>query len=166
MLTVWSLGIFSPRNTRLAVLRLLLVLYTHNHSHNHIIIIMISQSNGTCTNSNTGKYTTLTGELTVLQIRTFINFLTSEFGFSPREERDTILKSLSYHTMLTKLKRSAHLVEIFHLRWSGPEKLNRMPQRSKPKLLNTIVGTQLLLSVYMAQVDYRLDRSPFDNQLE
>ena len=37
----------------------------------------------------------------VVQVRTFINFLTSEFGSSTREERDTILKSLSYHTMLT-----------------------------------------------------------------
>ena len=55
--------------------------------------------------------------------------------------------------MLTKLKRSALLVELqisFHLRRSGPEKLNLMPQRSKPKLLNTMVGTQLLLTVYMA----------------
>ena len=34
------------------------MLYTHNHSHNHIVITMIFQSNGTCTNSNTGKYTT------------------------------------------------------------------------------------------------------------
>ena len=62
----------------------------------------------------------------VVQVRTFINFLTSEFGSSTRGERDTILKSLSYHTRLTKLKRSAHLVELqisFHLRWSGPEKL-------------------------------------------
>ena len=71
--------------------------------------------------------------------------------------------------MLTILKRSAHLVELqisFHLRRSGLEKLNRMPLRSKPKLLNTMVGTQLLLSVYMAQVDYQLDRSPFDDQLD
>ena len=89
--------------------------------------------------------------------------------FDTRRERDTILKSLSYHTMLTKLKRSAHLVELqisFYLRRSGPEKLNHMPQRSKPKLLNTMVGTWLLLSVDMAQVDYQLDRSPFDNQLD
>ena len=83
----------------------------------------------------------------VVQVRTFINFLTSEFGSSTRGERDTILKSLSYHTMLTKLKHSSHLVEFsisFHLRWSGPEKLNRMPQRSKPKLFNIMVTTQLL----------------------
>ena len=59
-------------------------------------------------------HNTLTGELTVDQIRTFINFLTSEFGSSTRgeRERDTILKSLLYHTMLTKLKRSANLVEF------------------------------------------------------
>ena len=96
---------------------------------------------------------TLTGELTVVQVRAFINFLTSEFGSSTRGERDTILKNLLYHIMLTKLKRSVHLVELqisFHLRRSGPEKLNCMPQRSKPKLLHTMVVTQLLLSVYMA----------------
>ena len=29
-----------------------------------------------------------------------------------------------------------------------------MSQQSKPQLLNTIVGTQLLLSVYMAQVNF------------
>ena len=106
------------------------------------------------------------GGLCVVQIQTFINFLTSEFSSLTRGERDFILKGLSYHTMLTKLNRSAHLVglQIFHLRQSGPEKPKRMPQRSKPKLLNTMVGTQLLLSVYMAQVDYKLDRSPFDNQ--
>ena len=71
--------------------------------------------------------------------------------------------------MLTKLKHSAHLVELqisFHHRQWGPEKLNCMPQRSKPKLLNTMVGTQFLLSIYMAQVDYQFDRSPFDNQLD
>ena len=116
-----------------------------------------------------GIHNTITGELTIVQVRTFINFLISEFGSSTRGERDTILKSLLDHTMLTKLKRSAHLVELqisFHLRRSEPEILNRMPQQSKPKLLNTMVGTQLLLSVYMAQVDYQLDRSPFDNQLD
>ena len=113
-------------------------------------------------------HSTFIGELTVVHVRTFIIFLTSEFGFSTQGERDTILKSLSYHTMLTKLKRSAHLVELqisFRLRRSGPEKLNRMPQRSKPKVFNTIVGTQILLSIYMAQVDYHLDRSPAETQL-
>ena len=57
-------------------------------------------------------HNTLTGKLTVVQVRTFINFLTSESGSLTRGERDTILKSLSYHTMLTKLKRSTHLVEF------------------------------------------------------
>ena len=101
-------------------------------------------------------HNTLTGELTVVQVRTFINFLTSVFGSSPQRERDTILKSHSYHTMLIKLKRSAHHEEFsiyFHLRCPGLKKLNRMPQRSKPKLLNTMVGNQLLLSVCMAQVN-------------
>ena len=72
--------------------------------------------------------------------------MTSEFCSLTRGERDKILKSLSYHTMQTKLKRSAHLVEFyisFHLRWSGPEKLNCMSQRSKPKRLSTMVGTRL-----------------------
>ena len=41
-----------------------------------------------------------------------------------------------------------------------------MPQRSKPKFLNTMVGTQLLLSDYMSQVDYQLDWFPFDKQLD
>ena len=122
---------------------------------------------------------TLTGELTVVQVRTFINFLTSEFGSLTREERerererewerDTTLKSLSYHTMLTKLKHSTHLVQLqisFHLRRSDPEKLNRMPQRSKSKLLNTMVGTQLLLSVYMAQVNDQLDWPTAETQLD
>ena len=59
-----------------------------------------------------GIHNTLTGELTVVQIRTFINFLTSEFGSLTQGERETILKSLLYHTMLTKLKRLAHLVEF------------------------------------------------------
>ena len=82
--------------------------------------------NDTCTNSTVHvqiqrymykfKYReihhSLTGELTVVHVRRFINFLTSEFGSSTRGERDTILKSLSYHTKLTKLKRSAHLVEF------------------------------------------------------
>ena len=47
-------------------------------------------------------HNTLTGELTVVQVRTFINFLTSEFGSSTRGERDTILKSLSYHYYANK----------------------------------------------------------------
>ena len=38
----------------------------------------------------------------VVQVGTFINFLTSEFGSSTRGEGDTILRSLSYHTMLKK----------------------------------------------------------------
>ena len=40
-------------------------------------------------------HNTLTGELTVVQVRTFINFLTSEFGSSTRGESNTILKRLS-----------------------------------------------------------------------
>ena len=41
----------------------------------------------------------------VVQVRTFINLLTSELGSSTQEERDTILN----HSILTKLKRSVHL---------------------------------------------------------
>ena len=111
----------------------------------------------------------LTGELTAVQVRTFINFLTSGFGSSTRGERETILKSFSYHTMLTKLKRSAHLVELqisFYFRRSGPTKTQPYALAVGSQLLNTMVGTQLLLSVYMAQVDYQLDRSPFDHQLD
>ena len=88
-------------------------------------------------------HNTLTDKLTVVHVRMFINFLTCELSSSTLREKVIILKSLSYYTMLPKLKHSAHLVKfkIFHFRWSGPEKLNRMPQRSKPKLLNTMVGT-------------------------
>ena len=53
--------------------------------------------------TNRKVHHTLTGEITVVQVRKFINFLTSYFDSSTRGERDTILKSFSYHTMLTKL---------------------------------------------------------------
>ena len=46
--------------------------------------------------------------------------LTSEFGSSTRGETDTILKSLLYHTMQTKLKRSAHLVVQSQFIFAGP----------------------------------------------
>ena len=59
-----------------------------------------------------GKHNTTTGELTIVQVRMFINFLISEFGSSTQGERDTILKSLLDHTMLTKLKCSVHLAEF------------------------------------------------------
>ena len=67
-----------------------ILLYTHNHNHNDISIQRHMYK---------FKYREihnfLTGELTVVQVRTFISFLTSEFCSSTREERDTILKSLS-----------------------------------------------------------------------
>ena len=68
-------------------------------------------------------------------------------GLLRPEEKDTILKSLSYHSILTKPKRSAHLMEFkisIHLRWSGPEKLNHMLQRSKPKLLDSMAENSIL----------------------
>ena len=40
-----------------------------------------------------------------------------------------------------------------------------MPQRSKPKLLNAIVGTQLQLSVYMAQVNFPTLNSMAENSI-
>ena len=109
-------------------------------------------------------HNTLTGELTVVHVRTFINFLTSEFGSSTRGERErewereTILKSLSYHTILTKLKCSAHLVDRdqknLTVRLNG-----RNPNFSTPwSELNFYC-----LSTW-PKVDYQLDRSPFDNQ--
>ena len=67
--------------------------------------------------------------------------------FLRHEEGDTILKGLSYHTMLTTPEGSVHLVEFLisiHLRSSGPEKLNRMPQRSKPQQLNSMVVNPIL----------------------
>ena len=57
-------------------------------------------------------HNTLTGELIVVHVRTFINLLTSEFGSSTRGERHTILKSLSYHTMLKKTNSNAR-----HISW-------------------------------------------------
>ena len=41
---------------------------------------------------------------------TNVLLLTSEFGSSTRGERDTILKSLLYHTMLTTPQRSPHFL--------------------------------------------------------
>ena len=57
-----------------------------------------------CKNTSGLKYT---GD-SVVQVRTFINFLTSEFSSSTRGERDTILN----YSILTKLKRSAHLIDF------------------------------------------------------
>ena len=75
----------------------------------------------------------------VVQIRTFINFLTSEFGSSKRGERDTILN----HSIQTKLKRLAHLV-VFKISVGGdlPNSMDRL------QLLNTMVLTQLQLSTW------------------
>ena len=70
----------------------------------------------------------------VVQVRTFINFLISEFGSSTRGERDTILN----HSILTKLKRSAHLV-VFKIS-IGRDLQNSM---IRLQLLNIIVLTQL-----------------------
>ena len=61
--------------------------------------------------------------------------LISDFGSSTRGERDTIRKSLSYHTMLTTPQRSAHLV-------IQSQFLHTMVG---PQLLNTMAGTQLNL---------------------
>ena len=58
----------------------------------------------TLTDASGYKYTSDS----VIQVGTSINFW---FQFVDKR-RETILKSLSYHSMLTKLKRSAHLVEF------------------------------------------------------
>ena len=75
----------------------------------------------------------------VVQVRTFINFLTSEFYSLTRGERDTIFN----HSILTKLKRSAHLV-VFKI------SVSRDLQNSMVglQLLNTMVLTQLQLSTW------------------
>ena len=85
-----------------------------------------------------------TGELkytgdSVVQVRTFINFLTSEFGSSTRGEIYTILN----HSILTKLKRSAHLV-VFKIS-VGRDLQNSMVRL---QLINTMVLTQLQLSTW------------------
>ena len=103
--------------------------------YSHIIITMIYPSER---HMYTFKYrkirNTLTDEITVVQERTFINFLTSEFGSSTRGEKDTILKSLSYHTMLRKLKTLGHISWSFRSPFifagRDPKNFNRLPQRS------------------------------------
>ena len=84
---------------------------------------------------NTGRLK-YTGD-SVVQVRTFINFLTSEFGSTTRGERDTILN----HSIQTKLKRSAHLI-LFKTS-VGRDLQNSMVRL---QLLNTLVLTQLQLS--------------------
>ena len=56
-------------------------------------------------------HNTLTGELTVVQVRTIINFLTSDFGSSTRGERDThnSFKSfVSYYANKTQTLSTSH----------------------------------------------------------
>ena len=62
-------------------------------------------------------HNTLTGELTVVQVRTFINFLTSEFVSSTRGDSDTILKIFRNHSILTKLTNA----------WSDPTNAQHIP---------------------------------------
>ena len=71
----------------------------------------------------------------------FINFWLRFFDAG----RETILKSLSYHTMLTRLQRSAHLVVQSQF-------LNTMvgTQLDPTMVLNIIVGPQLQLTASMA----------------
>ena len=127
------------------------------------------QIQNTLTNACADKYSSDS----VVQVRTFINFLTSVFGSSTRGERDTILN----HSILTKLqmsggphKRAAHSV-VFKIS-VGRDLQNSMVRLQLlntivlTQFLNIMVRTQLLLSVYMAQVDYQLNRSLFDNQVD
>ena len=119
--------------------------------------IKISPSNGT-TNSNTQIHNTLTNSRwykyssdSVVQVRTFINFLTSEFGSSTRGESDTNVKSLSqsFYTNKTNKclvgphKHAAHPV-VFKI-FVGRYLLNSMVRH---QLLNTMVLTQLQLSTW------------------
>ena len=94
-----------------------------------------SQTLYICKNTGGLKYT---GD-SVVQVRTFINLLTSDFGSSTRGEGDTILN----HSILTKLKRSAHLV-VFKI------SVGRDLQNSivRFQLLNTMVLTRLQLSTW------------------
>ena len=72
----------------------------------------------------------------VVQVRTFINFLTSDFGSWTRGERDTHI--ILNHSILTRLKCSAHLI-VFQI------SVSRDLQNSMVRLqiLNTMVLTQL-----------------------
>ena len=105
------------------------------------------------------KYTSYS----VVQVRTFINFLTSEFGSSTRGERDTILN----HSIQTTLKRAAHLV-VFKIS-VGRDLLNSMVRL---QLLNTMVLTQLQLLTwpkYPTRLAYsrtQLDWPPVNYQLD
>ena len=91
----------------------------------------------------------------VVQVRTFINFLTSEFGSSTRGERDTQFLNLS---ILTKLKRSAHLV-VFKI-FVGRDLQNSMVRL---QLLNVMVITSTL---DMAKVNSQLDWPQSSTQLD
>ena len=101
-------------------------------------------------------HNTLTGELTVVHVRTFINFLTSEFGSSKRGERHTILN----HSILTKLKRSAHLV-VFKI-FVGRDLQNSMVRL---QLLNTVVLNSTS-TLDMAKVNFQLDWPQSSAQLD
>ena len=98
---------------------------------------------GLCSHINHKRYTyagglKYTGD-SVVQVQTFINFLTSEFGSSTRGERDIILN----HSILTKLKHLAHLV-VFKIP-VGRDLQNSMVRL---QLINTIVLAQLQLSTW------------------
>ena len=78
----------------------------------------------------------------LFRYKPFINYLTSVLR---HEKRDNSLKSfVSYYANTTPNVR--HILWSFripiHLRWSGPEKRNRMPQRSKP-LTTRLHGREL-----------------------
>ena len=94
------------------MIKMKIVVYPH-HNHNDISIQRYM---------NKFKYreihNTLTGELTVVQIRTFINFWISEFGSSTRGERETqFLKVFRNHLNLTKLPNA----------WYDPTNVQRIP---------------------------------------
>ena len=75
--------------------------------------------------------------------------LISDFGSSTQGERHTILKSLSYHTMLTTPQRSAHfeVQSQFLNSFVGPQLLKTIVG---PQILNIMVGPQLQMSTSMA----------------
>ena len=117
-----------------------ILLYTHNHND---INTTVQQIHIQILSNTKHRRTPL------FRFERFINFKLRFFD----TRRETILKSLSYHTMLITPQRSANLVvqsQFLNTR-VGTQLLNTMVRPpnfstpwSDPQLLNTMVGTQLL----------------------
>ena len=113
-------------------------------------------------------HNTLTGELTVVHVRTFNNFLTSEFGPSTRGERDnnSLKPFVSYYANKTQtLGTSRGVLDLLSSSLVGTRKT--LPYASTVETPNSQHhGLNSTSTLDMAQVTSQLDRSPFDNQLD